>query len=114
MKRPSAARVSVTDATDGDLAKRARSQPEERSTGDEDTELEQPVPNAERIVAEAVALAAAKDDPELVQLVARYWRLAPDEELAGCTPEGMVEATRAHREFAAQRLPGELKLRIGT
>jgi glutamate dehydrogenase len=115
MKRPSAARVSVTDATHGHLALRARSQPEERSTGDEDTELEQPVPNAERIVAEAVALAAAKaEDPELVQLVARYWRLVPDEELAGCTPEGMVEATRAHREFAVQRLPGELKLRVGT
>jgi glutamate dehydrogenase len=69
------------------------------------------VPNGDRIVAEAVVLAAARDaDPELV---ARYWRLVPDEELAPCTVEAMVTATEAHRALAAQRLPGEMKLSIG-
>ncbi|MEV6932004.1 NAD-glutamate dehydrogenase, partial [Dactylosporangium sp. NPDC051485] len=77
----------------------------------EDDDLEQPVPNAEHLVAEAVVLATALDaDPELV---AQYWRLVPDEELAACDVAKMVEATRSHSELAQQRLPGELKLRLG-
>src|SRR5690242_14998851 len=77
-------------------------------------EVEEAVPNGERLVAEAVALGAQDADPELVELVARYWRLVPDEELTGCTPQAMVEASRSHRELARQRLAGEMKLRIGT
>src|SRR5689334_10414302 len=77
-------------------------------------EVNEAVPNGERLVAEAVTLGAQDEDAELVQLVARYWRLVPDEELTGCTPEAMVEATRSHRELAQQRLAGEMKLRIGT
>jgi glutamate dehydrogenase len=79
----------------------------------EDSELEQPLPNGERLVAEAVTLAAAvvPDDPMLARLVAQYWRLVPDEELVGRTPDEMVAAAGSHRELAAQRLPGELKLR---
>ncbi|MEU7866014.1 NAD-glutamate dehydrogenase [Dactylosporangium sp. NPDC049140] len=77
----------------------------------EDDELEQSVPNAEHLVAEAVVLATAQDsDPELV---AAYWRLVPDEELASCNVAKMVEATHSHLELAQQRLPGELKLRLG-
>ncbi|MGI5244838.1 NAD-glutamate dehydrogenase [Dactylosporangium sp. CA-139066] len=77
----------------------------------EDDELEQVVPNAEHLVAEAVVLAAAQDaDPELV---AAYWRLVPDEELAACNVAKMVEATKSHLELAQQRTPGELKLRLG-
>ncbi|WP_432835916.1 NAD-glutamate dehydrogenase [Dactylosporangium sp. CA-092794] len=77
----------------------------------EDDELEQSVPNAEHLVAEAVVLATAQDaDPELV---AAYWRLVPDEELASCDVAKMVAATRSHTELAQQRLPGELKLRLG-
>src|SRR5258705_7594624 len=77
----------------------------------EDDELEQSVPNAEHLVAEAVVLAAAQDaDPELV---AAYWRLVPDEELAACDVAKMVEATKSHLELARQRTPGELKLRLG-
>src|SRR5439155_22704315 len=79
----------------------------------EDNELDQPLPNAERLVAEAVTLCAAQtDDPELIQLVAQYWRLVPDEDLVGRTPGEMVTATQSHRDLAAQRLPGELKLRV--
>ncbi|MER7003974.1 NAD-glutamate dehydrogenase [Dactylosporangium sp. NPDC000555] len=79
--------------------------------GPEDDELEQSVPNAEHLVAEAVVLATAQDaDPELV---AAYWRLVPDEELAACNVAKMVEATQSHLELAQQRLPGELKLRLG-
>ncbi|MER7280980.1 NAD-glutamate dehydrogenase domain-containing protein, partial [Dactylosporangium sp. NPDC000244] len=77
----------------------------------EDDGLEPHVPDAERLVAEAVALASAQDaDPELV---ARYWRLVPDEELAGCAVARIVAATQSHLELAQQRLPGELKLRLG-
>ncbi|MDM4720487.1 NAD-glutamate dehydrogenase [Micromonospora sp. WMMA1363] len=76
----------------------------------EDTELDEPVPNAERLVAQAVALAG--DDHDVATLVSRFWRYAPDEELIGFTAEEMLDAARAHRELAEQRVPGELKLRI--
>ncbi|MFC3501009.1 NAD-glutamate dehydrogenase [Micromonospora krabiensis] len=76
----------------------------------EDSELDEPVPNAERLVAQAVALAG--DDHDAATLVSRFWRFAPDEELIGFTAEEMLDAARAHRELAAQRVPGELKLRI--
>src|SRR5262249_43538370 len=69
---------------------------------------------AERLVADAVTFAsAAQSDPQLVELVAHYWRLVPDEELVACSPSAMVDATISHRELALQRLPGELKLRVG-
>ncbi|MGN9776828.1 NAD-glutamate dehydrogenase [Micromonospora sp. H33] len=76
----------------------------------EDAELDEPVPNAERLVAQAVALAG--DDHDLATLAGRYWRFAPDEELIGFTAEEMLDAARSHRELAEQRVPGELKLRI--
>ncbi|SCE83012.1 glutamate dehydrogenase [Micromonospora viridifaciens] len=76
----------------------------------EDVELDEPVPNAERLVAQAVALAG--DDQDAATLVSRFWRFAPDEELIGFTAEEMLDAARAHRDLAQQRVPGELKLRI--
>ncbi|MEU4676926.1 NAD-glutamate dehydrogenase [Micromonospora sp. NPDC023737] len=76
----------------------------------EDAELDEPVPNAERLVAQAVALAG--DDQDAATLVSRFWRFAPDEELIGFTAEEMLDAARAHRDLAQQRVPGELKLRI--
>ncbi|MGC4790838.1 NAD-glutamate dehydrogenase [Micromonospora sp. DT178] len=76
----------------------------------EDNELDEPVPNVERLVAQAVALAG--DDHDAATLVSRFWRFAPDEELIGFTAEEMLEAARAHRDLAQQRVPGELKLRI--
>ncbi len=76
----------------------------------EDAELDEPVPNAERLVAQAVALAG--DDHDAATLVSRFWRFAPDEELIGFTAEEMLDAARAHRDLAQQRVPGELKLRI--
>ncbi|MEV1142694.1 NAD-glutamate dehydrogenase [Micromonospora sp. NPDC049799] len=76
----------------------------------EDSELDEPVPNAERLVAQAVALAG--DDHDVATLVGRFWRFAPDEELIGFTAEEMLDAARAHRDLAQQRVPGELKLRI--
>lgn len=76
----------------------------------EDAALDEPVPNAERLVAQAVALAG--DDHDAATLVGRFWRFAPDEELIGFTAEEMLDAARAHRDLAQQRVPGELKLRI--
>lgn len=61
----------------------------------EDAELDEPVPNAERLVAQAVALAG--DDHDAATLVGRFWRFAPDEELVGFTAEEMLDAARAHR-----------------
>jgi glutamate dehydrogenase len=85
--------------------------PTEALTDDvEDAELDEPVPNAERLVAQAVALAG--DDHDAATLVGRFWRFAPDEELVGFTAEEMLDAARAHRDLAQQRVPGELKLRI--
>lgn len=83
-----------------------------QALGDEadDAELDEPVPNAERLVAQAVALAG--DDHDAATLVGRFWRFAPDEELIGFTAEEMLAAARAHRDLAQQRVPGELKLRI--
>jgi glutamate dehydrogenase len=79
-------------------------------TSDHDGELEEPLPNAERLVAQAVALAG--EDHTTAALVDRFWRFAPDEELVGFTPEEMYAAALAHRELAATRLPGQLQLAI--
>ncbi|MFV2102762.1 NAD-glutamate dehydrogenase [Micromonospora sp. LOL_024] len=84
--------------------------PEALADDVEDAELDEPVPNAERLVAQAVTL--ADDDHDAATLVGRFWRFAPDEELIGFTAEEMLDAARAHRELAQQRVPGELKLRI--
>ncbi|NGM13674.1 NAD-glutamate dehydrogenase [Verrucosispora sioxanthis] len=84
--------------------------PEALADDAEDAEFDEPVPNAERLVAQAVSLAG--DDHDAATLVGRFWRFAPDEELIGFTAEEMLDAARAHRELARQRVPGELKLRI--
>src|SRR5438874_411572 len=76
----------------------------------EDSELEEPLPDAERLVDEAVALAG--EDLDTARLVRRYWRFAPDEELVGLSCAEMVQAAREHRELARQRVPGELKLQV--
>ncbi|MEV6487009.1 NAD-glutamate dehydrogenase [Actinoplanes sp. NPDC051633] len=76
----------------------------------EDSELDEPLPNAERLVAEAVSRAG--DDHVTAALVSRFWRFAPDEELVGYTPDEMYEAALEHRSLAAERLPGQLKLDI--
>ncbi|MDT5037117.1 MAG: glutamate dehydrogenase, partial [Micromonosporaceae bacterium] len=79
----------------------------------DDAELDRPLPNAERLIAAAVTLTAARsDDPDLAALVAQYWRLVSDEELAGRTPANLRAATLSHLALADQRLPGQLKLRI--
>src|SRR5919112_1593946 len=79
-------------------------------TADADGELDEPLPNAARLVAEAVALAG--DDHGTATLVDRFWRFAPDEELVGFTPEEMYAAVLSHRDLAAHRLPGQLQLGI--
>lgn len=73
-------------------------------------ELDDQVPNAERLVAQAVERAG--DDHTTASLVGRFWRFAPDEELIGYTPDEMFAAAVEHRELARDRLPGELKLAI--
>jgi glutamate dehydrogenase len=79
--------------------------------GGDDAELDEPLPNAERLVAQAVALAG--EDHRTASLVDRFWRFAPDEELVGYTPEEMFAAALAHRELAAVRVPGQLQLALG-
>ena len=76
----------------------------------DDGDMDEPVPSAERLVSQAVALAP---DEETARLVDRYWRFAPDEELVGRAPEELAAAAASHRDLARQRLPGELKLRVG-
>ncbi|MFI6072732.1 NAD-glutamate dehydrogenase [Actinoplanes sp. NPDC051343] len=78
-------------------------------TGDEG-DLDEPLPNAESLVAQAVGVAGR--DHATASLVSRFWRFAPDEELVGFTAQEMYDAAVAHRELAAVRLPGELKLAI--
>jgi glutamate dehydrogenase len=79
-------------------------------TSADEGELDEPLPNSERLVAQAVAMAG--DDHATASLVGRFWRFAPDEELVGFTAEEMYTAAVEHRELAAVRLPGELKLAI--
>src|SRR3954464_12697026 len=76
----------------------------------EDGEIDEPLPNGERLVAQAVEVAGA--DHTTASLVGRFWRFAPDEELVGFTAQEMFDAAVAHRDLAAVRLPGELKLAI--
>ena len=92
----------------------SRRRPESSGPGGEDVEDDQPTPNLERLVADAMYMAAATGGagPELANLVNRYWRLVPDEDLAGRTAPQMLAATRAHLELARQRLPGELRIAV--
>jgi glutamate dehydrogenase len=76
----------------------------------DESEIDEPLPNGERLVAQAVELAG--NDHSTASLVGRYWRFAPDEELVGFTPREMYDAAVEHRLLAATRLPGELKLAI--
>ena len=79
-------------------------------TSNDDSELDEPLPNGERLVAQAVEVAGA--DHATASLVGRFWRFAPDEELVGFTAQEMYDAAIAHRDLATVRLPGELKLDI--
>jgi glutamate dehydrogenase len=79
----------------------------------DDAELDPLLPNAERLVGDAMELAADPDgDERLAKLVGHYWRLVSDEELAGRSASDLVAATASHRELAGQRLSGQLKLRV--
>src|SRR3954452_11693899 len=76
----------------------------------DESEIDEPLPNGERLVAQAVEVAG--EDHATASLVGRFWRFAPDEELVGFTAQEMYDAAVAHRELAQVRLPGELKLAI--
>src|SRR4051794_17204163 len=76
----------------------------------DDAELDEPLPNGERLVAQAVEVAGA--DHATASLVGRFWRFAPDEELVGFTAPEMYDAAVAHRGPAAGRVPRGLKLAI--
>jgi glutamate dehydrogenase len=96
--------VAPGDLAPGDVAPGGRVEAE-------DIELDEPLPDAERLIADAVSLAGS--DLDSAHLVRRYWRFAPDEELVGLTPDQMLAEAKGHRELAEQRLPGQLKLRVG-
>jgi len=120
MNRPSASLDADVEDVDPPLAAGGDGELTEETPrarefdGAEDTEEDQPVPNLERLVAEATSLAKATGDSgaELAELVSRYWRLVADEELVGRTAVQMLAATQAHRDLASQRLPLEVKLRV--
>ena len=89
----------------------------------EDAELNPRVPNLERLVADAMALAvtpgrrsaadpAALRGPALADLINRYWRHVPDEDLVGHTAMSMLDATREHARLAAHRRPGETRIAV--
>jgi glutamate dehydrogenase len=86
----------------------------------EDGDYDEALPNGESLIAAAVALAGAQNASDSAagladaQLVQRYWRFAPDEELVDLSPAELLEAAQRHRELASQREPGELKLRLIT
>src|SRR3954470_12547659 len=79
-------------------------------TSADEGELDEALPNGERLVAQAVEVAGA--DHATASLVGRFWRFAPDEELVGLDANEMFDAAVEHRDLAAVRLPGELKLAI--
>ncbi|GAA0935625.1 NAD-glutamate dehydrogenase [Virgisporangium aurantiacum] len=81
---------------------------------DDDVDSDAPVPNADRLVAECVALAKkrAATDPQLCELVSQYWRLVPHEEMVGRSATALLNATVSHRELAGERVRGQLKVRI--
>ncbi|MBT8224850.1 MAG: NAD-glutamate dehydrogenase [Dactylosporangium sp.] len=75
--------------------------------------VESDLPNIEHVVAECVGLAGTRaEDQQLGELLGHYWRFVGDEDLLGRTPASMVAATAAHRDLAAVRHPGEVKLRL--
>ncbi|NJC73399.1 NAD-glutamate dehydrogenase [Planosporangium thailandense] len=78
----------------------------------DDPDFEHSLPNAERLVTDAMRLAAAEDGEGLATLVGHYWRLVSDEELAGRAAPELVAATVSHRDLAGERLRGQLKLRV--
>jgi glutamate dehydrogenase len=82
--------------------------------GPADTGLDQPAPDVERLVAEAVEMAGTDSavGADLAVLVALYWRLVAEEELTGRTPEELLAVTLSHRELGLHRQSGETRLRM--
>jgi glutamate dehydrogenase len=60
----------------------------------------------------ALAAAAGGAGPDLADLVNRFWRLIPDEDLVGRTSTEMLAAVSPTWISAGQRLPGEVKLAV--
>ncbi|GAA1789814.1 NAD-glutamate dehydrogenase [Luedemannella flava] len=89
----------------------------------EEAELNPRVPNLERLVADAMALAVTPGPrstepgvirgPALADLINRYWRHVPDEDLAGHTAVSMLAATREHVALAAHRQEGQTRIAVG-
>jgi glutamate dehydrogenase len=75
----------------------------------DDGPAEEAVPNLERLVTDAMALAATTggNGGDLADMVNRFWRLVPDEDLVGRTPSQMLAAVTAHIELARRRRPGQ-------
>src|SRR2546429_310810 len=70
----------------------------------EDSDLHEPMPDAERLVADAVGLAG--DDLDTARLVGRYWRFSPHDELVGAAPRRTVADAPAPPELARRRGTG--------
>ncbi|HZE37437.1 MAG TPA: NAD-glutamate dehydrogenase [Stackebrandtia sp.] len=79
---------------------------------EDDRNIDEELPNRETLISDAANLAG--DDGELADLVRRYWRFVPDEDLAGRSAADLFHVTVAHRELASQRVVGEVKLSVTT
>ena len=63
------------------------------------------------LLAEASGLT---DAPSLMNLVSVYYRYVPADEIIERHPADLLAAVVSHRELAADRVPGQLKLRVST
>ncbi|HVW43342.1 MAG TPA: NAD-glutamate dehydrogenase [Amycolatopsis sp.] len=56
--------------------------------------------------------AAARQAPDMAELIRLYYRHIPAEEVLGDDPKDLVGAVRSHRQFAEQRVPGRPAVRL--
>src|SRR2546430_13426440 len=76
----------------------------------EDSDLHEPMPDAERLVADAVRLAG--DDLDTARLVGRYWRFAPPQEPVGVTPREKGAGAPGPPRPAGPPGPAGVRLRV--
>jgi glutamate dehydrogenase len=75
--------------------------------------IDEPDPESvkEYLLREAARLAP---DQICVQVLTEYWRYVPAEELTARTPVDLMTAVSSHRNLAAERPAGQLRLRVHT
>jgi glutamate dehydrogenase len=59
-------------------------------------------------------LTAATQDPATERLLRAYWRMVPADEVSDRKPHDLLTAYTSHRALAADRAPGQTRLRVST